>query len=443
MTMVWNSLYQTQLAVLLTAGSLVAADGSEAWACGGNKLWHFQNQAWTSINLPAQPVLTEATALGLVDGKIVIGGVDNKTGWAEVFDPTLANSADAGTTADGGAGTPGWTVIAMRGPQIPRGFFSGGPTSTTGYLVGDYGMVWSYQGGTLIEQSHGFYGDVVSVAGLTDDVIAAVNECSDPPFCTVFSSAVYHRTGQGMFEKLGGDTQPFGGAATSVVAHSATDVVVATASGVFFFDGMSWNLTQTSATSPITALKYCGMTLYGVDGAGTWYRGGPTILTRQPPLTMNGLYALHCPTDMQEWTAGDGVLFERNGSNSWVQHSSTSVNQASWRAVWSPGQGEAWAFGLSTYGVYWNTEDLIVIDGPGGVQPTAINGMWGSSVDNLYAVGVVTLPFSFGMGVRFDGSEWTLVDTGSQREVLAIDGAAPLNAWLGSRGGGILRGVGP
>jgi hypothetical protein len=442
MTMVWNSLYQTQLAVLLTAGSLVASDGSEAWACGGNKLWHFQSNAWTSINLPAQPVLTEATALGLVDGKIVIGGVDNKTGWAEVFDPSMMNNPDAGMLADGGVEPAGWTVIPMRGPQVPRGFFSGGPASTVGYLVGDYGMVWSYQGGTLVEESHGFYGDVVSVAALTDDVIAAVNECSDPPFCTTFSSAVWHRTGQGQFELLGG-TQPFSGAATSVVAHSATDVVVSTESGVFFFDGMSWNLSQTSATSPITALKYCGTTLFGVDATGTWYRGTAGVLTRQPPITSSGLYALHCPTDMETWTAGDGVLFSRDGTGGFTEHTSTSVNEASWRAVWSPGQGEAWAFGLASYGIYWDTEDMIVIDGPGGVQPTAINGMWGSTVDNLYAVGVVSLPFSFGMGVRFDGSEWTLVDTGSQREVLAIDGAAPLNVWIGSRGGGILRGVGP
>ena len=34
------------------------------WACGGNKLWHFANDQWSSINLPAMPYLTEATTLG-------------------------------------------------------------------------------------------------------------------------------------------------------------------------------------------------------------------------------------------------------------------------------------------------------------------------------------------------------------------------------------------
>src|SRR5207237_246817 len=85
---------------------MAVGTGTEAWASGGNKLWHFQANAWTSVNLPPLPVLTEVNALGLVDSKIVIGGVENRTGFAEVFDPAMLNVADAGTDADGGALTP-------------------------------------------------------------------------------------------------------------------------------------------------------------------------------------------------------------------------------------------------------------------------------------------------------------------------------------------------
>ncbi len=69
--------------------------------------------------------------------------------------------------------------------------------------------------------------------------------------------------------------------------------------------------------------------------------------------------------------------------------------------------------------------------------------MWGSSVDNLYVVGSVSVPYAFGVAIRFDGSQWTLVDSGSQRDVLAIDGSAPLTVWMGTKGGGVLRGVAP
>jgi hypothetical protein len=269
-----------------------------------------------------------------------------------------------------------------------------------------------------------------------------VNECIDQPFCTVFAPSVYHRASPGSFQLLG-SSQPFGGNATAITAKGSNNVVLATEAGVFFWDGSSWNATSITASSPISAVRYCGSMLYAVDTSGVWYSGTSSVLTRKPAITLSPLRALHCPNDMVEWTAGDGVLFEQDGAGGWMERSSMSVNQAPWLAVWSPGPGEAWAFGAASYGVYWNTEDLILIDSPGGVQPDRINGMWGSTVDNLYAVGVVSQPFSFGMGVRFDGAQWTLIDTGSQRELLSIDGAAPLNVWLGSKGGGILRGVAP
>jgi hypothetical protein len=441
-TKVWNSLYQTQLAVLLTAGALVASDGSEAWACGGNKLWHFQSNAWTSLNLPASPYLTEATTLGLVDGKIVIGGDANRTGWAEIYDPKGVADPDAGVMLpDGGLPGAQWTVQPLRAPQVGRGFFGSGASSQVGYLVGDYGAVWSYQGGVLVEQSKGFYGDVVAVAGLSDDVVAAVNECMDPPTCKTLAGAVYHRTAPGVFEKLGG-FQPFPGPLATLTAHSINDVVVGGVNGSFFWDGMMWSDTQ-GVVSGITAARYCGTTLYEVDAQGTWYQGGASAATRMPAVSPTGLYALECPTDMEEWAAGDGVLLSRIGPGGWTTHTSENVNQAGWRAVWSPGQGEAWAFGQAQYGVYWDTQELNIIQGLGGVVPNNINAMWGSTVDNLYAVGFATVPFEFGMGVRFDGSDWKLIDTGSQREVLSVDGAAPLNVWMGSKGGGVLRGVAP
>ena len=91
--------------------------------------------------------------------------------------------------------------------------------------------------------------------------------------------------------------------------------------------------------------------------------------------------------------------------------------------------------------MYWNTQDLILIDSPGGTSPDVINGMWVSTIDNLYAVGLTQLPVPYGLGLRFDGSEWRQVDMGSQRSVTAIDGTTNTNVFIGTKGGGILRGV--
>jgi hypothetical protein len=443
MTQRWNSRFDQTLNLRLTAGAFVASDGNEAWACGGNKLWHFENQAWTSLVLPQMPYFDEVTALGLVDGKIVIGGRVNKSGWVEVYDPSMAG-------ADGGA-LSGWTVLQMRGPQIPRGFFGGGITSTVGFLVGDYGAVWHYANGTLVEDSKGFYGDVAALATAGTDVIAAVNECANSN-CTAFTPAVYQRDASGVFSLVGGP-QPFGGKIWALAARSKTDVVVGvalpdgSAPQVWFYDGNQWSPSVVQngfGGGTVLRLRYCGSTLFAVGMGGSWYRGGATLLTRQGAVGMSNLWDIHCPSDTELWAAGDQALFSRVGSGSWTARDSMTIDHPAYRAIWSPGQGESFQFGEARFGTYWNTQDLVLIDSPGGTLPDVINGLWGSSVDNLYAVGLSqAVPVAFGLGVRFDGSDWTLVDMGSQRAVTAIDGTTNQNAFIGTKGGGILRGVVP
>ena len=119
------------------------------------------------------------------------------------------------------------------------------------------------------------------------------------------------------------------------------------------------------------------------------------------------------------------------------------MNHADYNAVWSPGQGEAFAFGVGRYGTYWNTAELSVIDAPGGILPDVASMMWGSSIDNLYLVGNSVTPTPFGFALRFDGTQWRLVDSGSQRSVTAIDGYSSSEIWLGTEGGGLLHAVPP
>ncbi|MBK7858323.1 MAG: Ig-like domain-containing protein [Archangiaceae bacterium] len=439
----WNSRFDQTLNLLLEAGAFVSADGREAWAYGANKLWHFQNDQWTSQNPPATPVM-EATTLGLVDGRVVIGGKVNKAGWVTIYDPAAVAPTDGGASA-------AWVVMQLRGPQLPRGFFGDGILSTVGWLVGDYGAVWHYAGGTLVEDSHGFYGDVAAVVTVGSEVFAGVNECANSN-CTAFTPAVYQRDAQGVFSLVGG-AQPFGGKIWALAARSKTDVVAAvvladgSAPQVWFYDGNQWSAAVVMGGfggGTLLQLRYCGSTLFGVGLGGSWYRGGPTLLTRQTALGMDTLWSIACPTDTELWSAGTGALFSRVGSASWVARNTMGIEHPDYRAVWSPGQGESFQFGDARFGTYWNTAELSLIDSPGGTLPDVINGIWGSSVDNLYAVGVSqAVPVVFGLGVRFDGSDWRQVDMGSQRAVTAIDGTTNTNAFIGTRGGGVLRGVVP
>jgi hypothetical protein len=150
------------------------------------------------------------------------------------------------------------------------------------------------------------------------------------------------------------------------------------------------------------------------------------------------LYALSCPNPTDLWVAGDYSLFE-NG----MGVMSSTVEPGPWRSVWSPGPGEAFAFGQAFYGVYWDSQNMNVVSAPGGLVPDNLPAMWGSSIDNLYLVGDTLRPFSTGYGVRFDGAYWTLIDIGAHRNATAVAGSSNTEVWVGTRGGGLLQGLPP
>ena len=432
---VWDSLYQTRLSVLLTAGVMANPAGTEAWAVGGNRLWHFQGGAWSATNLPVSPPLSEATCLGLFDHRVVVGGRESAVGTVLVYDPTAS--------LDGGTG-PDWTSTALRVPQIPRGVFGGGAASTTGYVVGDYGAVWQWRSPTadFVEVSKGFYGNVSDLAVLPTDVFAAVNECSSAS-CATRVCKVMHQGPMG-YEALG--PQPFAEPVHAIVAKSATEVLVSSDSAVWRWDGAMWSTVaiQGGLAGPILDLKYCGNVIYGAGVNGSWYRGTPTLIANSGSLlTMGDLTAVHCPSDTEIWIAGDGILASRIAGSTWTPRDDPNINQAGWRAVWAPGGGEAFAFGAANYGVYWDTTALTAVQALGGIAPDVVTGMWGSSIDNLYMVGVASQPATFGFALRYDGIQWQLVDSGSQRKVTAIDGSSNVNIWVGTEGGGILKAVPP
>ncbi|MBX7113768.1 MAG: Ig-like domain-containing protein [Myxococcaceae bacterium] len=429
---VWDSLYQTQLSVLLTAAQLVNPTGTEAWAVGGNKLWHFSGGAWASINIPSQYAYSEATSLGTVDGRVVVGVRTNKTGALLVYSPTVVSSSD------GGMATAQWVWVPWRDRQIPRGFFGDG---TQGYAVGDFGAVWSYGQGTFTELSRGFYGDVAGIALSGADVFAAVNECADMA-CTLRAGEVMKRTGPGTWEAVG--TSAGGGAEiTGIIAGASNDLTVTTVVGARHWDGFGWTMVNTGGATRLNAIRQCGVTTTAVGPGAVYARGNPSQLVSGNISGAGNLYALYCKDDSQSWAAGDGSLFMRSSAGAWSARNSMTLRHADYRAVWSPAAGEAFAFGVARYGVYWNTVDLMLMDTPGGISPDQVNALWGSSIDNLYAAGFYTVPAESGFVVRFDGAQWQLVDSGSQHTVKAINGSSNTDVWIGTEAGGLLKGVAP
>ncbi len=414
-TRAWDSLFQTQLSVLLSAAVIDDAQGSGAWAVGGGKLWRFESQAWTALNLPTEPAVDELTAVGLVEGRVVLGARAGRQGHLLVYDP----------------GAQSFTTQPLRTPQLIRAIIAD-PDAGAGYAVGDFGAVWRWANGTFTELSSGFYGDVADLYVTSDAVVAAVNECADSA-CNVRVGRVYRRGANGTWQPLG--SQPFGSPLRAIAARSATDVWAGGQGVLWRFDGASW--TPTVLTGGVNDIVVCGDEYWAVGDTGSIVRGTTTPMVAGQRGTRN-LFALHCQNAGEVWAAGDEALYRNQ-----TPLGDPAVRHAPWRAVWSPGAGEAFMFGDARYGTYWNGQRMVVYDQPGGVLPNVIEGLWGASVDTLYAVGHTVVPQTHGFALRFNGAQWTPIDSGASRRAMTIHGRSASEVWLGTEGGGILRGLMP
>ncbi len=486
---VWDSLFQNDLAVLLQAATFVDEPTGEAWAIGGNKLWHFINNGWSSVNMPASPRFTVVRAMGAFDSRIFVAGEVNKFGTVLAYAPGFVESpdageadagaadagdADAGSTdagdADAGATDAGddggvpppvppslqWQTFGLRGIQSPLGFVSSSATGSEGYVTGTLGALWSWNAstGSFEELSKGFYGSVDEVVVLAADVIIAANECTSPA-CTQTRGTVRHRGSTGTWDLVG--PQPFTGPITALAAKSATDIVAAqgvTTTGViasvYHYDGTGWSVIPVMGglAGDINDLHFCGSTLRGAGDKGAIYKGSPTLLNNDGSPTMADLQSFWCPTDSEFWVAGadesgTGFFATKTMNSAWSEITADGAPSRPWKAVWSPGQGEGFTFGQSIRGLYWNTVTLQTLQGLGNIQPEYVWDLWGSHFDNLYAVGLAQTPGRFGFALRHDGLNWSLIDSGSQRAVKSIDGLGDSNVWLGTEGGGVLKAVMP
>lgn len=484
---VWDSLYDRELAVLLTTGKIVNATTGESWAVGGGRLWHFVNGAWTASNLPTNLSTGQFTSADIFDHRLFLAGKRGTSALIAAYDlttPAPPPPVDAGTQTDAGAPadagldpdagldadagtadagdidagvfdagvvTPpsnGWSEYAMRGPQQPRGIFGGGAASTTGYVVGDFGAVWEWSSTTasFVERSKGFYGDVADIAATPTDVFVSVNECVDSA-CSQRRGRVMHQGTSG-WEELGAP-QPFSLEVAAIVARNPQEVVVSTTNALYRWDGTQWLNVPAGLAGPIRDLKWCGNLLVGAGDNGSAYTGTANQLAQSMlPGLMGNAHAVSCPSQNEIWVAGDAYLAVRSGM-SWTARTSMSVQQGPWRTLYAPGGGEAWAYGDARFGVYWDTTALTAQESfP--INMDIATASWGTSVDNLYMVGGTNPPVRFGFMMRFSGVQWSLIDSGSQRRVTAIDGFTEMvngsqrtTLWLGTLGGGVLKSVQP
>lgn len=434
---VWDAVYEHQLSVKLESAQLVDARSAEAWATGDAQLWHFLDGGWDAEPLPSATALASTTCVGALAGRLVVGAELRLD--AEPEPP--ARGAVLVRTAHGAPdGGPRWAALPLRSQQVPRGVVVAGETA---WVVGDLGAVWAFDGpsGVFREESHGFYGDVAGVAVAPERVYAAVNECTSVR-CTARAGSVLASTADGGWEALG--ALPLSQPLLALTAGPGGQLLASASDGVASWRGDRWTPTVVGdAAGALLAFAWCGPRLWAAGQTGAVYVGTAERLDRAtggPVAPFGDATAIHCPSEAEVWVAGDGFLASREGDH-WRSVVDAHVVQRGWRAVWSPGPSEAYAFGDATYGVRFDGQTLRAVENPGGVVPDVVSGMWGASIDTLTMVGLSTLPEPLGFALRFDGVAFHPIDLGAHRAATAIDGRASSEVWIGTRGGGLLRSV--
>jgi hypothetical protein len=309
-------------------------------------------------------------------------------------------------------------------------------------VVGDFGAIWVWNSSTadFTERSRGFQGDVADLAATDTDVFAAVNECNDIR-CAARHGVVMHK-GAGGFVALG--TLPTSEKLGAIVARSNTEVIVAAETTVYLWDGTGWTSVPVGGLQgPILDMIWCGPSLWAAGEGGTVYKGGVSLLDSQGSISSGTLSSVHCATPNEVWVAGDMFFASKATQGTWTQRTSDSVSQATWKTVWSPGVGEGFAFGDARFGVYFDTLNLLLQDQTGPIAIDVATAMWGNKIDNLYMTGLSSLPSVFGFLLRFDGINWSLVDSGASRKGTTLTGRSTNEIWLGTEGGGVLKAVPP
>jgi hypothetical protein len=118
---------------------------------------------------------------------------------------------------------------------------------------------------------------------------------------------------------------------------------------------------------------------------------------------------------------GDYAVWHFDG-NVWASVVTPNINAQPWRAV-SVGPDEVWIGGETGFLLHSpDHSDWEAVLSPAGVTFYGAYGLWESEPGDLYLVGSQQRPRQAVL-LRFDGALWHSLDSGTSRELLAIDGS--------------------
>lgn len=201
------------------------------------------------------------------------------------------------------------------------------------------------------------------------------------------------------------------------------------------WDGSGWSMTMTSlGLSDVNGTGMGNVWAVGgtVGGSGTGETPRSAILRLQGttwmetmPGSMGQLHGVWAIAPNDVWAVGEGTILHFDGS-AWSD-GSAGAKPMTLYAVWASGPRDVWAVGSRV--LHWNGTGWSVMDT--GTSDW-FNAVWGTGPNDVWVVGVS------GAALHYDGSRWTDLRAGNEN-LYAVWGPAANDVWAVGENGTILH----
>jgi uncharacterized protein YjdB len=245
--------------------------------------------------------------------------------------------------------------------------------------------------------------------------------------------AIGNSTGSAVVRRWNGiawSTEAFPAASegTAIWARSATEVYASARTGVFLYNGASWNAIGAAflANEYIMSLTGCGSATYGSTNLGrimTLIAGTFTQFTNLAPVGVSNS-SISCGSDgVVRIASHDGLIMRMSGTTPFLENWSpylSSVHMNSPTVTYAAGgSGHVWKFDGTTWQTVMTPGTLGIVGGAGVV----LTGIWASPDDQTVLVAGLQ-----GNVVRRIGGTWELMNIGNGR-MSKITGLSSTMAW--------------
>ncbi|MBF0452802.1 MAG: hypothetical protein HQK75_19015, partial [Candidatus Magnetomorum sp.] len=460
--------------------------------CVGNDgmIFHYDGRNWTQMT--ACTVENLYAVWGLNENSVYAGGYNGDfchytgTTWTDISSNYSVylygiwgtsennlyfaeNSSNCVLSYDGSA----W---AFNGTGCQDTFDVWGADASNMWFVGDYGVVYHYDGSTKTDQTigstvdmNGIWGsDINNVFAVGDSGIVKIyngsswteTDTGSDSFEDVWgidANNVYAITSVGKIYKYTGTTtfgldyQNIASNVYGIWANSSTDIYLSGANRLYRYNGTNWTEISGDTSSDLNSFWSDGSIGWAVgDNGYVFYYDGST-LTRDTSITGSRLYDVWGSSASDVFAVGEtGLIRYYNGSTWSVKTSGTSehlkgiygtassnvlavgengtivrYNGSTWssessgvtetlNAIWANNSSDIYAVGNNGTVLHYNGSSWLPMEKHTSQN---LNGVWGNGSGDIYSVG------NYGTILHYNGTTWDATFTGETFDLYDIGGS--------------------